>query len=354
VEEAKVNPDYSDRRYLSAGEAARFLGTTVRELHRLVREDKVPMTISGSGQQRFDRAALAGLASNDQDGPNIPERTAVEVLGTAQELIMLREHVWKYRPDIVLLAFFTGNDVRNNFRELNDDPNIPYFVYREDRLTLDDSFRNSLASLEWSPAQRAARGFIAAIRNHSRVLQVLDQARFAFRRREAAKAVDMASAESAAIKGGEAGVDNAVYSEPADENWKEAWRVTEGLISVMANEVRSRGARFWVVTLSTGIQVYPDGPVRQAFMKRLGMNDLFYPDMRVRALCDREDIPVVTLAPAMADYALAHKAFLHGFPNATMGFGHWNEAGNELAGKLIAARLCETVKPRGGAASAHP
>jgi DNA modification methylase len=86
VEEAKVNPDYSNRRYLSAGEAARFLGTTVRELHRLVREDKVPMTISGSGQQRFDRASLTDLASNDQDSPDLPERTVVEVLGTTQEL----------------------------------------------------------------------------------------------------------------------------------------------------------------------------------------------------------------------------------------------------------------------------
>jgi DNA modification methylase len=87
VEEAKVNPDYSDRKYLSAGEAARFLGTTVRQLHRLVREDKVPMTISGSGQQRFDIASLTDMAADSGDHPSVPVRTAVEVQGTVQELV---------------------------------------------------------------------------------------------------------------------------------------------------------------------------------------------------------------------------------------------------------------------------
>ncbi len=89
-------------------------------------------------------------------------------------------------------------------------------------------------------------------------------------------------------------------------------------------------------------------------MKRLGVKDLLYPDMRVRALCDRENIPVITLAPAMAKYAQSHKVFLHGFPNATMGFGHWNQAGNELAGKLIAARLCRPVAADRAAAATQP
>jgi hypothetical protein len=251
--------------------------------------------------------------------------------GTAQELLMLRSRVWKYSPDIVLLAFFSGNDVRNNSAALNHNPAVPYFVYKGDGLALDESYRAELASLRLSPSQRTLRSFAAVLRNQSRVLQVVNEARIGFHLRDAAQAVD---------KRGEAGLDNAVYSEPQDKNWKEAWQVTEGLIAEMANEVRSHGARFWVVTLSTGIQVYPDPAVREAFMKQLGVKDLLYPDMRVRALCERENIPVITLAPVMANYAQTHKAFLHGFPNATMGFGHWNQAGNELAGKLIAAHLC--------------
>jgi DNA modification methylase len=85
--ESNVSSDYSSRRYLSAGEAARYLGTTVRQLHRMVREDKVPVTISGSGQQRFDLASLIGMAKGPAPVRELAGRTAVEVLGTSQEII---------------------------------------------------------------------------------------------------------------------------------------------------------------------------------------------------------------------------------------------------------------------------
>lgn len=45
--------DYLQRSYLSAAEAARYLGVTVRELHALVKKGKIPVAVSASGQQRF-------------------------------------------------------------------------------------------------------------------------------------------------------------------------------------------------------------------------------------------------------------------------------------------------------------
>jgi hypothetical protein len=39
----------------------------------------------------------------------------------------------------------------------------------------------------------------------------------------------------------------------------------------------------------------------------------------------------------------AERKYLHGFSNTILGFGHWNENGHELAGKLMAQQLC----PRG-------
>ena len=65
--------------------------------------------------------------------------------GTARELLTLREHVWKYDPDIILLAFYTGNDFFNNYRALNpvESEQYPYFVYDDNSLVLDNSFRRS-------------------------------------------------------------------------------------------------------------------------------------------------------------------------------------------------------------------
>lgn len=127
------------------------------------------------------------------------------------------------------------------------------------------------------------------------------------------------------------------FRQPNDPAWDEAWRVTEGLILKMRDEVKSNRARFLVVTGSTGIQVNPDPAVREDFMRRLGVNDLFYPDYRIKALGDREGIEVLNLAPPLQKLAEQNHAFLHG----TDGTGHWNEWGHREVGQRIAEKLCE-------------
>src|SRR4051812_22994645 len=90
--------------------------------------------------------------------------------GTAQELITLREHVWKYSPDIVMLAVTTANDVTDNSRMLKRTDDIPYFVFQNNRLTLDDSFRHTGSILgNQSPLHRFGRW----LRVHSRVVQAV-------------------------------------------------------------------------------------------------------------------------------------------------------------------------------------
>src|SRR6185295_39399 len=63
--------------------------------------------------------------------------------GTAQELLTLRQKVWSYSPDIVILAFTTYNDVYDNSRALSRTEEVPYFSYRNGALAYDTSFRNS-------------------------------------------------------------------------------------------------------------------------------------------------------------------------------------------------------------------
>src|SRR5262249_52421166 len=65
--------------------------------------------------------------------------------GTAQELITLRERAWVYSPDIVMLAVTTNNDISDNSRALKKTNEVPYFVYRDGKLVLDDSFTETRA-----------------------------------------------------------------------------------------------------------------------------------------------------------------------------------------------------------------
>jgi hypothetical protein len=265
--------------------------------------------------------------------------------GTAQELIDLREHVWQYSPDIVMLTITTNNDFSDNMRALKKTDEVPYFVYREGKLVLDDSFKDTRA-FRWR--QSLPHRFGRWLRDRSRLIQAINEGHHGFKIWLAARRARAASAQpingtetksAAAAASEELGIDNIVYREPTDQVFNEAWRVTEGLIKQMSDEVKARGAKFVVVTLSNGIQVYPDPQGRQAFLKRIGASDLFYPDNRIKSFCEREKIPVVPLAPALQAYADQNKVFLHGF-GTNVGNGHWNQLGHRVAADLITQKLC--------------
>jgi hypothetical protein len=254
--------------------------------------------------------------------------------GTAQELMTLRHKVWDYSPDIVVLAFLTGNDVTDNFRAFGADPLRPYFEYKNGDLVLDDGFRKEVA-------YRARQTLLASVGywaiNYSRVVQIINAAQhkfFAyFREKPEIQDQDKSIDE-------ELGLDSKIYLEPSDQDWRDAWQVTGRLIVLMRDEAKKHEADFWVVTLSNAIQVHPDPSVRQAFMQRLGVSTLFYPDLRIKALGAREGFPALNLAQKFQLYAEQHGVFLHGFhPN--LGRGHWNARGHRLAGEVIADNLCE-------------
>lgn len=259
--------------------------------------------------------------------------------GTAQELLMLRERVWQYSPDVVLLAVTTNTDVTDNSRALGKAIEVPYFVYREGKLTLDDSFKETRA---FRMRQSALSRFGVWLQDHSRLIQAISSANRSFKYWLATRRAQGVAANSGETKPAapieEPGIENVVYRQPNDEVWNDAWRVTEELIVQMRDEVRARNTQFLVVTLSNGIQVYPDPRVRQTFMKLLGVGDLFYPDNRIWQLCEREHIPAVILAPRLQEYADQNKALLHGFDGK--GNGHWNNLGHRVAGELIAGEFC--------------
>jgi hypothetical protein len=289
----------------------------------------------------------------------------VDGYGTAQELLTLRYRVWKYSPDIVILCFTTGNDLRNNYRPLNEDPAslaegivnyCPYFVYNGDRLVLDNSFLNNS---RLRPGAIWRHDLMADLMNRSRLLQlantVADLGTVRSEQKEAQKRISQpgrkerafgsgnskASKLSNAVDQGEIGLDLLAYYPPQSEAWKQAWHVTEGLLVMTRDEVEEHGAEFWLMIASSGGQVNPDPAVRRRFMNYLGVDTLFYPDMRLQAFAEQQGIPVIALAPAFAAYAEEHHVYLHGFKNSHI--GHWNDLGHGLAGEILASQLCTSI-----------
>jgi hypothetical protein len=287
-------------------------------------------------EQRLSGCEAPSVMNTGQAGTNVEVLNfGVSGFSTARELILLRRSVWQYSPSVVVLLFTTRNDVSDNSRTLNQYPGLPlpYFIDRGGSLALDDSL---VQARNRSLAFRLQRSVVGQsvdwLRDHLRLLGLIDAARETYHGRNRAvekkKSVDT-----------ELGLDGEVLRAPLNADWDEAWSVTERLIVQMRDEVKAKGAQFLVVTGSSGIQVSPDASMRAAFMNRLGVQTLFYPDLRIKALGEREGFDVLTLAPPLLEYATRNRIFLHGSGEAER-TGHWNETGHRVVGGLIAEQLC--------------
>jgi len=261
--------------------------------------------------------------------------------GAGQELITLQQKVWQYSPDIVMLLMTTNNDISDNLRSLKKTDEIPYFYYRGDELVVDNSFRDSPA-FRWhsSTLNRAGVWF----RDNLRTIQLLYEVHLLIKtkldeRRARNQTPAPAPAQVAKPSAPEITVENMIYLEPRDAVWNEAWQVTEGLLKEIHNEVNQKGAKFVLVLGSNPIQVHPDRAVRERFQSYVGVDNLFYPNLRLAQLANREQIDFLDLAQTLQRYADEKKVFLHGF-GKEIGNGHWNADGHREAAELIEQKMC--------------
>lgn len=253
----------------------------------------------------------------------------VQSYSTAQELLLYQQKVAAYHPDIVLLSFFTYNDVIGDHPAFAQGP-TPFFKLDGDRLVLDNSFRDQLPPPPRSPLRRAVFEWM---QQHSRVVLLLND-RILARHWPAPRDTDPPRELS------DEALDTIMYTPPSLPDLAEAWRVTEALLVEFNREVQSAGAEFWVTTLSNNPQVDPDLSARQRLQEKLGVDNLFYPDRRIEAFAREHGIRSIKLAESLADYTAKTGQYINGGVNMPKGIGHWNETGNRVAAALTAQAMC--------------
>lgn len=267
---------------------------------------------------------LLGTRLQDQDN------RLVEVLnfgtsgyGTAQELETLKKYAAGFKPDLTILAIFTGNDIGDNSSKINQGQIKPYYQYQDGELVLDRRFRQDP---KFVSNRSAFTRFKAGLINSSRSLQLANKFYSAWKNRRV-------SGDRSDI-----GLDPNVYRSPGPgTEWEEAWRVTEGLLMLFQEECRRMNSGLLIVTLSNPIQVHPDRKRKSEFLEQNTIDDLFYPDRRLLNFCESNEIVCLSLAEtfSMAVDSASHSLYLHGFSNTKMGAGHWNEDGHQLASETI-------------------
>lgn len=251
---------------------------------------------------------------------------------------MLEHYVGDYAPDLVLLAFLPGNDVRNNSRQLETDHRRPFAELRDGKLQLDFSFRDD-------PDEKRFRQFTwsackdQAIRR-SRVVHLLYRALENWRSRTTSQKTPNPRFTTAH----EAGIDTAVFAPPTTDTWRDAWEITDRVLETMQTECKAMEARFVVVILNNSVEVHPDPEVTRSLARKTGSADLQEPHRRIIASGQRYGFSVIDLLEPMQKLARNDHVYFHGFPNTQLGTGHWNEAGHATAGKLIAQEFADLMK----------
>lgn len=261
---------------------------------------------------------------------------------TGQELLLYQHRVAAYRPDIVLLSFFTYNDITGNHPAFSNKL-LPYFVLHDGRLTLDNSFRDKLPRPSRWPRARATLDWL---RFRLRTVQLLSDRIEKWRQEPTLAREYHALLEDDVL-------DATIYSPPAIPEVAEAWRVTEALLEEFARQVTADHSEFWVVTLANALQVDPDLRRRQASRDEMHVDSLFYPDRRIARFAADHGIRIVPLAEPLAEYTAKTGEYLNGGMKLPLGEGHWNDTGNRVAAELTARQLCAQSPVLSGAAGNH-
>jgi lysophospholipase L1-like esterase len=253
--------------------------------------------------------------------------------GTAQQLQMIRHHVLPLKPDVVLLAVFPDNDIRNNHRLLERDPARPYFtVSPNGELELDVSFRKSkpfVVASSWYERQKSS------LVNLSRVVQLMK-----WLKQSSPDGVKTVTETNLA----DTLVQNLLetkytYSPSSEINHKEAWSITERLIQEVSQLCIANEIQLYVFTVSSPVQVHPDQQLREQIQAQTHVPDLFYSEHRIVDLCSKSEIKCLPLASKLQAVVDDSGEFLHGFSNTCLGFGHWNASGHKAAADIVARWL---------------
>jgi hypothetical protein len=213
----------------------------------------------------------------------------IEGIGTTQELIMYKERIRQFHPDLVVLTV-SDNDIMNNSSTLQPKSYgihtwyCPYY-------NLDAN-----GNLVFQPVQsQPLGGLITFLDRHSYLAYYMERVWF--------------RADLPLHKWHGMPVYFGSYSDdPLDPEWQSAWTVTEKVMARMRDTVEADGVKFVAVPWTNFTDVDPDWRDRLTkqfgpLPKELAPQKL---DQRLQEMAARENITMGTLTPYMQAYRDEH------------------------------------------------
>ncbi len=273
---------------------------------------------------------------------NITEKSNIEVLssgvvnwGTNQQLVYYREQGQLFGPDLVLLAFYIGNDLADNLpgnvvTSGGFNCYAPYFAICDGKLNPEPlTYAPGISDMD-NNCSALRRGWINSggwLFQHSRLYQQLEPLLVAnYPRQQFGQGFPSAF--------------SALYFPSNEAELKQAWQITEATMAQLKQEVEANGSQFAVALISPDIVVRLGvlSPAEQAAVLKddpiLADAQADRPNQRLSAFLHKQNIPFIDLTPAMIEHLATNPTPLY-----ILGEGHWTVEGNRIAGEVVAQWL---------------
>jgi hypothetical protein len=302
----------------------------------MIAAQQVPLERTMS--QLLERRLNAELGT--QDHPIEVLNFAVGGYALTQEYLLLRDRVWAFHPDIVML-FLSPNSVPSTSRPLHSiTAPTPFYTLQNGELVEDAQNHPPVDS---SPAGRRRHAILSTVMNHVRLLQLFRQATKVGLPRELERLKTTYLEASARTQRTalitETPTDRMWLRPPSDHESEGAWQVAEALLTAMADDAKRHGAEFWLSSIGLDIEDNPSPEDRLAFLISHQIKDFSYSHLRFEVFAEAHDLAYIPLEPRVVDYGERNQVALRGFFNSPPNEGHWNEIGNLAVAEVVADHL---------------
>lgn len=254
--------------------------------------------------------------------------------GTAQEYLTLKCYGLQYNPDLVILAFYVGNDIFNNSMALHEQYSIssswrPFFQLVDGQLKLERAATVQRPSLVKRIVSRVLPRSYSVLSQGKRSL-----ARFFRAPREESIDNRVRDALSPALD-----AHYRLYQEPHAPAWEDAWAITKALILELVAELNRSHTSFLVVVIPDELEFRADR-WQQLLIKHPQLRalrfDLRKPERILSKFLRDNRVSYLLLRPAFERRTKDTGEDLHfHLPGDT----HWNTQGHALAASEIFEKL---------------
>ena len=256
--------------------------------------------------------------------------------GTTQMHLAINNEIIQYDPDFVIMAFFPGNDLKNNIYELELNSNRPYFKIENGSLiqssfpTINNSFKRSAYTF---------------LRDNFLMIQLIREPIvnifWEFSREEKIKESNSEGKSNYSDR--LELIDRGTWGNDLDNEFVEySWNLFELILLKTKEDLNDKNIEFITLVVSRGEVVDNRKNEVEQWAIKNNYSNIFYPEDRVENFGKKNDIPVIAISRMMTDlnWDLSKEiTYFHGFDH-NLGGGHWNQNGHSLTSSIIGEKIC--------------